>query len=107
MFATLKLNRDVMALYESRPWGSEVLLFKRDEGLLGKLRVPEKGEAVEERLIRSFEIISGGRRRSSAQELFVPQGFHGVHLGGARGRDRAKDNADPGSNQNGDNRRHS
>jgi hypothetical protein len=104
MFATLRLDRNVMALYESRPWGSEVLLFKRDEGLLGKLRVPEKGEAVEERLIRSFQIISGGRSRSQLNELLVPKRFDGVHLSGSRGGNRAKDNADTGRNQNGDNR---
>lgn len=92
-----------MALYESRPWGSEVLLFKRDEGLLGRLRVPEKGEAVEERLIRSFQIISGGKNQTQSN-LFVPKSFNGVHLGGSRGGNRAKDNADTGSNQNGDNR---
>jgi len=58
MFHTFEVNAEVTALYESRSQGSEVLLFKRNEGLLGRINVPEKGDAVEERLARSFEHIS-------------------------------------------------
>lgn len=57
MFHTFEVNAEVIALYESRPQGSEVLLFKRNEGLLGRINVPEKGDAVEERLARSFAHI--------------------------------------------------
>jgi len=57
MFYTFEVNPEVTALYESRSQGSEVLLFKRNEGLLGRINVPERGAAVEERLARSFENI--------------------------------------------------
>lgn len=57
MFHTFEVNAEVIALYESRSQGSEVLLFKRNEGLLGRINVPEKGDAVEERLARSFAHI--------------------------------------------------
>ena len=63
MFAVLKLDLDVVALYESRAKGSEVLLFKRNQGLLGRLQVPEKGEAVEDRLLRSFKHISAPQNK--------------------------------------------
>ena len=57
MFHTFEVNAEVIALYESRRQGSEVLLFRRNEGLLSRINVPEKGDAVEERLARSFEHI--------------------------------------------------
>ena len=63
MAAVLKLGGDLLALYQTRARGSEVLLFKRDHGLLSKLFVPERGEAVEDRLLRSFEHICSGRER--------------------------------------------
>jgi hypothetical protein len=64
MFHTFNVTPEVVALYETRPEGSEVLLFKRNEGLLGRINVPEKGDAVEQRLARSFEHI-----RKAAKEL--------------------------------------
>jgi len=64
MFHTFEVNDEVTALYESRAQGSEVLLFKRNEGLLSRINVPEKGDAVEERLARSFEHI---RRTTQAR----------------------------------------
>ena len=57
MFHTFNIDREVVALYQRRSQGSEVLLFKRNEGLLGRINVPERGDAVEERLARSFENI--------------------------------------------------
>ena len=66
MFAVLKLNSDVLALYESRANGSEVLLFKRNQGLLGKLRLREQGEAVEDRLLRSFKNICAAQTKKQA-----------------------------------------
>ena len=59
MFAVLNLDSDVVALYESRAKGSEVLLFKKNQGFLSRLQVPETGDAVEERLMRSFQHICG------------------------------------------------
>jgi hypothetical protein len=66
MFAVLKLNSEVVALYESRANGSEVLLFKRNQGLLGKLRLREQGEAVEDRLLRSFKHICAAQAKKQA-----------------------------------------
>ena len=66
MFAVLNLDTDVVAMYETRSKGSEVLLFIRNQGLLSRLRVPERGDAVEERLTRSFkQICRGGQRKPS------------------------------------------
>jgi hypothetical protein len=77
MFAVLQLDPDTVAMYERRSRGSEVLLFKRTHGFLGKLRVPERGEAVVERLLRSFHQISS-RDSKNAAELFVAKGLNGV-----------------------------
>ena len=66
MFAVLNLDVDVVALYETRAKGSEVLLFKRNEGLLGRLQVPEKGDAVEQRLVRSFKQICAAQDEPTA-----------------------------------------
>ena len=65
MFAVVNLNSDVMAMYETRSKGSEVLLFLKNQGLLSRLRVPERGDAVEERLTRSFQQICRGQRKPS------------------------------------------
>lgn len=107
MFAVLRLDLDTVALYESRRYGSEVLLFKRAQGFLSKLRVPERGEAVEKRLRRSFQQISAGIAIPKTRPSFVPQGFHGIHLGSAGCGNRSENNANTRRNQNGDNRRHS
>ena len=107
MFAVLQLDLDTVALYESRRYGSEVLLFKRAQGFLSKLRVPERGEAVEKRLRRSFQQISVGIAIPTARSSFVAQGFHGIHLGSTGCRNRSENDANAGRNQNGDNRRHS
>lgn len=57
MFETFDVSSDLIALYESRPRGSEVLLFKRDGGFLGRVKVHQKGNAVEQRLARSLSKI--------------------------------------------------
>ena len=106
MYAVLNLDLDTVALYETRPYGSEVLLFKRAQGLLSKLRIPERGEAVEERLLRSFRHIAG-RMPKTPDKLFVAKSLDGIHLGSSGSGNGAKDNADARSNQNGDDCRHS
>ena len=77
MFAVLQLDPDTVAMYEKRSRGSEVLLFTRTEGFLGKLRVPERGEAVEERLLRSFHQVSARDSKNTA-DLFVTKGLNRV-----------------------------
>ena len=57
MFHVVALNADVLALYKTRSRRSEVLLYKRNEGVLSKLTLPEKGAALERRLARSFQNI--------------------------------------------------
>lgn len=57
MFHVVTLNADVLALYKTRAKRSEVLLYKRNEGFLSKLTLPEKGAALERRLARSFQNI--------------------------------------------------
>jgi len=62
MFRVVTLDAEVLALYKTRAKRSEVLFYKRNEGFLGKLTLPEKGAALERRLARSFQNI---RARSS------------------------------------------
>ena len=57
MFHVITLNADVLALYKTRAKRSEVLLYKRNEGLLSRLTLPEKGAALERRLTRSFQNV--------------------------------------------------
>lgn len=57
MFHVVALDGDVLALYKTRSKRSEVLLYKRNEGILSKLTLPEKGAALERRLARSFQNI--------------------------------------------------
>ena len=57
MFHVVTLNADVLVLYKTRARRSEVLLYKRNEGFLSKLTLPEKGAALERRLARSFQNI--------------------------------------------------
>jgi hypothetical protein len=57
MFHVLTLDADVLVLYKTRAKRSEVLLYKRNEGFLSKLTLPEKGAALERRLARSFQNI--------------------------------------------------
>jgi len=57
MFHVVTLNADVLVLYKTRAKRSEVLLYKRNEGFLSKLTLPEKGAALERRLARSFQNI--------------------------------------------------
>ena len=57
MFHVVALDGDVLALYKTRAKRSEVLLYKRNEGILSKLTLPEKGAALERRLARSFQNI--------------------------------------------------
>jgi len=57
MFHFVTLDADVLALYKTRAKRSEVLLYKRNEGVLSKLTLPEKGVALERRLARSFQNI--------------------------------------------------
>lgn len=57
MFHVVTLDADVLALYKTRAKRSEVLLYKRNEGVLSKLTLPEKGAALERRLTRSFQNI--------------------------------------------------
>jgi len=57
MFHVVTLNADVLVLYKTRAKRSEVLLYKRNEGVLSKLTLPEKGAALERRLARSFQNI--------------------------------------------------
>ena len=57
MFHVITLDADVLALYKTRSKRSEVLLYKRNEGVLSKLTLPEKGAALERRLARSFQNI--------------------------------------------------
>ena len=57
MFHVVTLDADVLALYKTRAKRSEVLLYKRNEGILSRLMLPEKGAALERRLARSFQNI--------------------------------------------------
>lgn len=57
MFEVFNVSNDVVALYESRTRGSEVLLFKRNVGFLGRVNVEQKGNAVEKRLSKSISKI--------------------------------------------------
>jgi hypothetical protein len=57
MFHVLTLDADVLVLYKTRAKRSEVLLYKRNEGFLSKLTLPEKGAALERRLARSLQNI--------------------------------------------------
>ncbi|PYX99609.1 MAG: hypothetical protein DMG64_16175 [Acidobacteria bacterium] len=57
MFHVVALNDDVLALYRTRAKRSEVLLYKRNEGVLSKVMLPEKGAALERRIARSFQNI--------------------------------------------------
>jgi hypothetical protein len=57
MFHVLTLDADVLVLYKTCAKRSEVLLYKRNEGFLSKLTLPEKGAALERRLARSFQNI--------------------------------------------------
>ena len=57
MFHVVTLNADVLALYKTRAKRSEVLLYKRNEGFLSKLTLPEKGAALERRLARSLQNV--------------------------------------------------
>ena len=50
MFHVVTLDADVLAFYKTRAKRSEVLLYKRNEGFLSKLMLPEKGAALERRL---------------------------------------------------------
>ena len=51
---------DITAISNRQQNGSEVLLFKRNEGLLGRVILPEKGSALEQRLQRSFQRVLCG-----------------------------------------------
>jgi len=57
MFHVVTLNADVLVLYRTRANRSEVLLYKRNEGFLSRVTLPEKGAALERRIARSFENI--------------------------------------------------
>ena len=57
MFHVVALDADVLAFYKTRSKRSEVLLYKRNEGVLSKLTLPEKGAALERRLARSFQSV--------------------------------------------------
>jgi len=58
VFNVLKLNTDVVAVCQSSESGSDVLIFRRNEGLLGRVSVQERGDALEHRLERSFAQIA-------------------------------------------------
>ena len=51
---------DITAISNRQQGGSEVLLFKRHEGLLGRVMLREKGSALEQRLQRSFRRVLFG-----------------------------------------------
>jgi hypothetical protein len=51
---------DITAISNRQQGGSEVLLFKRHEGLLGRVVLREKGSALEQRLQRSFQRVLFG-----------------------------------------------
>jgi len=40
----------VTAVCEDSPYGSEILLFRKNEGFLGRLLLPETGPALRQRL---------------------------------------------------------
>ena len=48
---------DITAIVNQHSHGSEILLFKRNEGLLGRVVLPEKGEMLQQRLLRSLKRI--------------------------------------------------
>jgi len=48
---------EITAIANRHLHGSEVLLFKRNEGLLGRIVLPEKGDLLEKRLLRSMKRI--------------------------------------------------
>ena len=58
MFNVVNLDSDVVAVCQNHPAGSYVLLFHRNEGLLGRVQVPERGQALEQRLTRSFARVA-------------------------------------------------
>ena len=51
---------DITAISNRQQGGSEVLLFKRNEGLLGRVMLREKGSALEQRLQRSVQRVLFG-----------------------------------------------
>lgn len=48
---------EITAIANRHLHGSEVLLFKRNEGFLGRIFLPEKGDLLEKRLLRSMKRI--------------------------------------------------
>lgn len=48
---------DITAIANPRPHGSEILLFKRNDGLLARIVLSEKGNALQQRLLHSMTLI--------------------------------------------------
>lgn len=48
---------EITAISNERPEGSEVLLFKRNEGLLARVVLPQKGDLLQHRLESSLDRI--------------------------------------------------
>ena len=71
MFEVLNLgdDRSISAVCTANEGGSEVLLFRRNEGFLGRLFVPETGDALQKRLELSAALHArGGFSESHAAE---------------------------------------
>lgn len=47
MFSSTDLDSELKAIYISGPNGSEILLFRRNVGLVGRFSVPQTGEQLE------------------------------------------------------------
>jgi len=47
MFSSTDLDSELKAIYMTGPNGSEILLFRRNVGLVGRFNVPQTGEQLE------------------------------------------------------------
>lgn len=61
----LKIGSDITALCEESDQGSDVLLFRRNTGFLGRICLPETGQALVNRLELSMKLSSSPESGSS------------------------------------------
>ena len=69
MFSSTDLDSELKAVYMTGPGGSEILVFRRNVGLVGRFNVPQTGEQLETLLATMKQACSSGDLKVNSWSL--------------------------------------
>ena len=82
MFSSTDLDSELKAIYMSGSNGSEILLFRRNVGLVGRFSVPQTGEQLETLMVTMKQACASNDLKVNSWSLIerVLQKYFGVIL---------------------------